>query len=97
MQDMDADMSSHIKDLNNDMANRMSLFYANATPMLRVLSDTTSRFVTEVSLESIMHIRLQYIAYSLECCLQNPEIPIEQTTEMLSTMAKVCLRMLEKP
>ncbi|XP_065213495.1 CYFIP-related Rac1 interactor B [Planococcus citri] len=74
MQEMDADMSAHVKDLNNDMANRMSLFYANATPMLRVLSDATSRFVSE-----------------------NPEPLTEQTTEMLSTMAKVCLRMLEKP
>lgn len=48
MQEMDADSSAQVKDLNNDMANRMSLFYANATPMLRVLSDTTSRFVSEV-------------------------------------------------
>lgn len=48
MQDMDADTSSHQQDLNNDLANRMSLFYANATPMLRVLSDATSRFVAEV-------------------------------------------------
>ncbi|KAK7592870.1 hypothetical protein V9T40_007622 [Parthenolecanium corni] len=74
MQDVDKDVPNHVKDLNTDMANRMSLFYANATPMLRVLSDATSRFVKE-----------------------NSEIPIEQTTEMLSTMAKVCLRMLEKP
>ncbi len=36
-------------DVNNEMANRMSLFYAQATPMLRVLSDTTSKFVSEVS------------------------------------------------
>lgn len=48
MQEMDSDMSAHVKDLNNDMANRMSLFYANATPMLRVLSDATSSFVSEV-------------------------------------------------
>jgi len=30
-----------------DLANRMSLFYAQATPMLRVLSDSTSKFVSE--------------------------------------------------
>ena len=36
-------------DVNNEMANRMSLFYAQATTMLRVLSDTTSKFVSEVS------------------------------------------------
>jgi Protein of unknown function (DUF1394). len=29
--------------------------------------------------------------------LQNSDIPIENTTETLSTMAKVCLRMLESP
>jgi len=28
---------------------------------------------------------------------QNSDIPIENTTETLSTMAKVCLRMLESP
>nr|XP_018916474.1 PREDICTED: protein FAM49B-like [Bemisia tabaci] len=62
------------KEVSNELANRMSLFYAHATPMLRALSDATSKFVCE-----------------------NPEIPIEQTTEMLSTMTKVCLRMLENP
>jgi len=36
-------------DVTSAMANRMSLFYAHATPMLKVLSDTTSRFVSEVS------------------------------------------------
>lgn len=30
-----------------ELANSMSLFYAQATPMLRVLSDATSRFVSE--------------------------------------------------
>ncbi|KAK9503035.1 hypothetical protein O3M35_011688 [Rhynocoris fuscipes] len=56
------------------LANRMSLFYANATPMLRVLTDATATFVQ-----------------------QNRDIPIENTTETLATMAKVCLRMLESP
>jgi len=37
-------------DVTSAMANRMSLFYAHATPMLNVLSDTTSRFVSEVSI-----------------------------------------------
>jgi CYRIA/CYRIB Rac1 binding domain len=36
-------------DVSSATANRMSLFYAHATPMLKVLSDTTSRFVSEVS------------------------------------------------
>ena len=32
----------------HEVANRMSLFYAHATPMLKMLSDTTSTFVTSV-------------------------------------------------
>lgn len=56
----------------NELANRMSLFYAHATPMLKVLSDATMRFVAE-----------------------NKDLPIENTTETLGTMAKVCQRMVE--
>ena len=43
------------------MANRMSLFYAQATPMLRVLSDTTSKFVSEVSnkAKKILRVNIQ--------------------------------------
>lgn len=37
-------------EVNNELANRMSLFYANATPMLKTLSDATSKFVFDVSL-----------------------------------------------
>lgn len=36
-------------DVNNEMANRMSLFYAEATPMLKTLSNATTKFVSEVS------------------------------------------------
>ena len=36
------------KEVNNEMANRMSLFYAEATPMLKTLSNATTNFVTEV-------------------------------------------------
>lgn len=35
-------------EVNDAIASRMSLFYAHATPMLKVLSDTTSKFVSEV-------------------------------------------------
>ena len=61
-----------ISDLTPELANKMSLFYANATPMLRVLSDATLNFVTF-----------------------NQHLPIENTTETLGTMAKVCQRMIE--
>lgn len=39
-------------EVNNEMANRMSLFYAEATPMLKTLSTATTNFVTEVSVSS---------------------------------------------
>lgn len=61
-------------DVNDAMANRMSLFYADSTPMLKVLSETTSKFVTE-----------------------NKELPIENTTDCLSTMAGICRVMIENP
>lgn len=34
-------------EVNNELANRMSLFYAEATPTLKTLSDTTTKFVSE--------------------------------------------------
>ncbi|XP_053207130.1 CYFIP-related Rac1 interactor B-like [Panonychus citri] len=61
-------------DLSKELANRMSLFYANATPMLKVLSDVTSNYV-----------------------ISNKNVPMDNTTETLSTMAKVCQRMIENP
>lgn len=39
-------------EVNNEMANRMSLFYAEATPMLKTLSSATTKFVSEVSHET---------------------------------------------
>uniref|UniRef100_A0A3Q0T7B6 Family with sequence similarity 49 member Ba n=1 Tax=Amphilophus citrinellus TaxID=61819 RepID=A0A3Q0T7B6_AMPCI len=61
-------------EVNNELANRMSLFYASATPMLKTLSDATSKFVSD-----------------------HPEVPIENTTDCLSTMASVCKVMLDTP
>ncbi|XP_040002176.1 CYFIP-related Rac1 interactor B-like isoform X1 [Xiphias gladius] len=61
-------------EVNNELANRMSLFYASATPMLKTLSDATSKFVSD-----------------------NQDVPIENTTDCLSTMASVCKVMLETP
>lgn len=40
-------MPSDDMPVSSELANCMSLFYAQATPMLRVLSDSTSRFVSE--------------------------------------------------
>jgi len=61
-----------IAEINAELANKMSLFYAHATPMLRILSDSTHNFVTS-----------------------HQHLPIENTTETLGTMAKVCQRMIE--
>ena len=36
---------SGLSDISSDLANKMSLFYANPNPMLRVLSDATRKFV----------------------------------------------------
>ncbi|GIY92957.1 CYFIP-related Rac1 interactor B, partial [Caerostris extrusa] len=66
------DPSDDELEIPNELANRMSLFYAHATPMLKVLSDATTRFVSE-----------------------NKDLPIENTTETLGTMAKICQRMIE--
>ncbi|KAG1969729.1 CYFIP-related Rac1 interactor B [Pimephales promelas] len=61
-------------EVDNELANRMSLFYANATPMLKTLSDATTKFVSK-----------------------HAELPVENTTDCLSTMASVCKVMLETP
>ncbi|KAJ0003198.1 hypothetical protein NQD34_008296 [Periophthalmus magnuspinnatus] len=60
-------------EVNNEMANRMSLFYAEATPMLKTLSNATTKFVSE-----------------------NKTLPIEDTTDCLSTMACVCAESCSK-
>lgn len=40
-------------EVNNELANRISLFYADATPMLKTLSDGTTKFVSEVRNDSL--------------------------------------------
>jgi len=60
--------------VSNELANRMSLFYAQATPMLKALSDITDKFVT-----------------------QHKDLPVEQTTDCLGMMAKICRLMIENP
>lgn len=60
--------------ITNEEANRMSLFYAYPTPILKVISDATTKFVAESN-----------------------EIPLEHTTNCLSTMAEICRVMIEQP
>lgn len=88
-------------EVNNELANRISLFYADATPMLKTLSDGTTKFVSEVRLAmaraafSVCLRRL--IVPSGGSLSQNKNLPIENTTDCLSTMATVCKVMLETP
>ncbi|XP_033123717.1 protein FAM49B-like [Anneissia japonica] len=58
--------------VSNEMANRMSLFYAQANPMLNTLSTVTARFVVE-----------------------SKSLPVENTTDLLHTMATVCKVMID--
>lgn len=90
--------------MNNEMANRMSLFYAEATPMLKTLSNATTHFVSEVckggegsntDILDFSFTGLLNIAFFLP--FQNKTLPIENTTDCLSTMASVCKVMLETP
>nr|XP_023829531.1 protein FAM49A [Salvelinus alpinus] len=65
---MNLDIESEV---NNEMANRMSLFYAEATPMLKTLSTATTNFVTEVRetdipLENTTDVR-QHMGHVCRC------------------------------
>ena len=42
-------MNSSGADLPDDIANKMSLFYANPTPMLNTLCGATEKLIQEVS------------------------------------------------
>lgn len=47
------------------MANRMSLFYAEATPMLKTLSNATTKFVSEVE---------RILVWSLSVLSRSPDL-----------------------
>lgn len=88
-------------EVNNELANRISLFYADATPMLKTLSDGTTKFVSEVNkivgfFEMNLHSQMTANLLSF-FAKQNKNLPIENTTDVLSTMATVCKVMLETP
>ena len=48
LQDSGVSAADDQAQVTTEMANRMSLFYAYPTPMLKTLSDATSKFVSEV-------------------------------------------------
>lgn len=86
-------------EVNNELANRISLFYADATPMLKTLSDGTTKFVSEVrAMAGGSSVgRLRRLIVPVPSPSQNKNLPIENTTDCLSTMATVCKVMLETP
>ena len=47
MEDQDVMINGDLE-LPDDVANRMSLFYANPTPMLNTLTNATTKFTTQV-------------------------------------------------
>ncbi|XP_073257028.1 CYFIP-related Rac1 interactor B-like [Porites lutea] len=63
--------------VSNEMANRMSLFYAYPTPILKILSDATSKFVTEnksIPIENTTNF-LSVLANLCRTMLEDPEFP----------------------
>ena len=59
-EDVSAGVNSSAADLPDDIANKMSLFYANPTPMLNTLSGATEKFIQEVNI---------YVRLDLTCDL----------------------------
>jgi len=65
-------------EVSNEVANRMSMFYAYPTPMLKMLSNSVTNFVTELQ-------------------SKDQALPLENTTDIFSTMANLCRCMVEDP
>lgn len=76
------DMNIKIRD---ELANRMSLFFAYPTPMMKVLSETTVKFLSSVG---------PWIVVSN--FLQDSSVPRDNVTLALATMANVCHEMVAK-
>ncbi len=55
--------STSSADVPDDVANRMSLFYANPTPMLNTLSAATEKLLQDVRMKSSAH-RLPDVGHS---------------------------------
>lgn len=66
--------------------------------MLKTLSDGTTKFVSEVRRPMARAaFPLRSPRLIVVFCSQNKNLPIENTTDCLSTMATVCKVMLETP
>ncbi|KAJ8272691.1 hypothetical protein GJAV_G00092290 [Gymnothorax javanicus] len=80
-------------EVNNEMANRMSLFYAEATPMLKTLSDATLKFVSENSDSPLENTTDCLSTMASECTvmLETPEYRSRFASE---ETASFCLRVM---
>ena len=55
-------------ELPDDVANRMSLFYANPTPMLHTLSGAAEKLLQEVGSNLSIHFRFElFCVFVYEC------------------------------
>ena len=54
-------------DLPDDVANRMSLFYANPTPMLHTLSGAAEKLLQEVGTNWSIHFWFELCVLSIVC------------------------------
>ena len=101
---MNSDASAEVPD---DVANRMSLFYANPTPMLNTLSGGTEKLLQEVCVCACAYICEHVCDNFVELCkhihhvclvsFQNPALTLENTTDCFCTMACVCRVLNENP
>lgn len=80
-------------EVNSEMANKMSLFYANATPMLKKLTDVMMKFVTETRSLSIDNTTdcLSTMSSVCKVMLERPEY---KNRFMNEDTAFFCLRVM---
>ena len=87
--------------VRDELANKMSLFYAYPTPMLNSITTATTNFVSSVRLlyfdfDFFFIWFLSWWVHFLSL-LQNDTIPQENVTLTLATMATVCHNAVDNP
>ena len=98
-EEVSAGVNSSGADLPDDIANKMSLFYANPTPMLNTLSGATEKLIQEVrgkmcqrDLNLMSESVLSFFLFT-----QNPSLTMANATDCFGTMASVCRVLNENP
>ncbi|KAK2722469.1 hypothetical protein QYM36_002868, partial [Artemia franciscana] len=72
--EMDGVLEDKDPDLPREVAGKMSLFYANPTPMLKTLSDATTKFVNETNLVENTSETLGTMAIVCQRMIDNPDL-----------------------